>query len=160
MGYLAFSPEAARRAAKLATVPLGGLTASQIFSVWGGSFTVSDLNGSGVLDDLQVTFSVPSGGLNAPLLITMTVFGNQASDLVMAFDPAGLLFLGAAELKVVLGDDKLDIPLSDLRAYHAYDNGTVVDATILAKIDGDGTSEIRIEVPGFSRYGLSNGRRD
>lgn len=155
--YLAFSPQAAQRAAKLAIVPGTGLTVSQIFSVWGDHFTVTDLNGAGVTDDLRVTFSVPSGGLTAPLLITMTVYGNTARDLVMAFDPAGLLFLGAAELKVVLGDDRLDIPLAQIRAYHAYDNGTVVDATILSRVDGDGTSEIRIEVPGFSRYGLSGG---
>ncbi len=157
VSYLAFSPEAAQRAAKLATVPSTGLTVSQLFSIWGDHFTLADLNGAGVTDDLKVTFSVPSGGLTSPLLITMTVYGNQASDLVMAFDPSGLLFLGSAELKVVLGDDKLDIPLSQIKAYHAYDNGTVVDATILSRVDGDGTSELRIEVPGFSRYGLSNG---
>lgn len=156
VSYLAFSPQAAQRAAKLASVPSTGLTASQIFSIWGDHFTITDLNGSGVTDDLKVTFSVPSGGLTSPLLITMTVYGNKASDLVMAFDPSGLLFLGSAELKIVLGDDKLDIPLSQIKAYHAYDNGTVVNANILSRVDGDGTSEIRIEVPGFSRYGLSN----
>lgn len=155
VSYLAFSPQAAQRAAKLASIPSTGATTSQIFSIWGDHFTLSDLNGAGVTDDLKVTFSVPSGGLTSPLLITMTVYGNKASDLVMAFDPSGLLFLGSAELKIVLGDEKLDIPLSQIKAYHAYDNGTVVNANILSRIDGDGTSEIRIEVPGFSRYGLS-----
>lgn len=155
VAYLAFSPQAAQRAAKLATVPSGGLVVSQIFSIWGDHFTVADLNGAGVTDDLQVTFSVSSGGLGSPLLITMTVFGNTAQDLVMAFDPAGLLFLGNAELKVVLGDDRLDIPLAQIQAYHAYADGTVVDAEILSRTDGNGTSEIRIKVPGFSRYGLS-----
>ncbi len=152
--YLAFSPQAAQRAAKLATVPETGLTVSQIFSIWGDHFTVTDLNGAGVTDDLQVTFSVPARGLGSPLLITMTVYGNTAQDLIMSFDPAGLLFLGAAELKVTLGDDRLDIPLAQIEAYHAYDDGTVVEATILSRADGDGFSEIRIEVPGFSYYGM------
>jgi hypothetical protein len=152
--FLAFSPQAAQRAAKLATLPSGGLAISQIFSIWGDHFTVTDLNGPDVTDDLKVTFSVPQGGLNAPLLITMTVLGNTARDLVMAFDPAGLLFLGAAELQVILGDDRLDIPLAQIQAYHAYADGTVVDATILSRTDGEGVSEIRIEVPGFSRYGM------
>ncbi|MBI2503588.1 MAG: hypothetical protein HYW07_10205 [Candidatus Latescibacteria bacterium] len=157
VSYLPFLPQAAQRAAKL---PSAGLTASQIFSIWGDQFTLTDLNGPGVADDLKVTFSVPSGGLTSPLLISMTLYGNTAQDLVMAFTPSGLLFLGNAELKVTLGDDRLDIPLQQITAYHAYDNGTVVDAKILSRTDGDGTSEIRIEVPGFSRYGMSNGNRN
>lgn len=160
VSYLPFSPQAAQRAAKLATLPSAGLTTSQIFSIWGDHFTLTDLNGPGVTDDLQVTFSVPSGGLTSPLLISMTVTGNTASDLVMAFTPSGLLFQGKAELKVTLGNDRLDIPLQQITAYHAYDNGTVVDAKILSRTAGNGTSEICIEVPGFSRYGMSNGSKN
>lgn len=165
--YLAFSPQIAQRAAKPpATRSAGdiesqtvvsqtaGLIASKVFHLWGGKLSVADLGGPGVTDDLQVTFSVPQGGLSQPTSITMTVYGNTAQDLVMVFDPAGLVFLKAAELEITLGDDRLDIPLSQIKAYHAYDDGTVVDARILSRTDREGTSELCIEVPSFSRYGL------
>lgn len=152
--YLAFSPEAARRAAKLATVPASGLTVSQTISTSGGKLTVSDLNAKGQKDDLEVTLAVPRGGLAQPTLIAMTVYGNRASDLVVAFEPSGLVFLKAAELKVLLGYDRVDITLSQLQAYHVSADGTVSVAKILSIKPGVSAVEVRIEVPGFSIYGL------
>jgi hypothetical protein len=74
----------------------------------------------------------------------------------MDFEPIGLVFLLPAELKITLGDDLLDIPLSQLEAYHRFADGTTVTAEILSIRDGDGTTEIRIKAPSFSRYGLRN----
>lgn len=176
--YMTFSPEALTRVGKIATIPAEGRTVSKTFRPdRTASMKVEDLNRRGVRDDLEVTFTVRAGELSEATTITMTVYGNNLSDLVLAFEPHGLVFNDPAQLDVKIGAKRVDRSLLDLEAlifpfsgiegYHDHD-GDVQDAPITVKtylrtLLGDVQTPslllydyavISVEVPGFSRYGM------
>ena len=179
--YLTFSPQALERVGKVATIPASGKTTSKTFYPnQTSSMKIQDLNGAGTRDDLEVQFTVPAGALNQSTTITMTVYGNKLSDLVLAFEPNGLVFNQLAQLEVKIGAQRVDrslldlqallLPFADLQAYHDHD-GSVDSATItsvktyimLLGIEVEthdlllyDYARIKVAVPGFSRYGLSN----
>lgn len=179
--YLTFSPQALERAGKIATIPEAGKTVSKTFYPdKTASMKIQELNGPGTRDDLEVEFTVKAGGLDQATTITMTVYGNKLSDLVLAFEPDGLVFNQPAKLAVKIGAERIDrslldlqallLPFADLQAYHDHD-GTV-DSAIITSVKtylyvlllGEVESQpplydyarIKVDVPGFSRYGLSN----
>ena len=118
---------------------------------------LQDVNSSLTNDDnLQVTLIVPSGAVNERVKITMTVYGNYLSDLVIAFQPGGLVFDESATLKVGMGGALVDVDPEGLTVWHEYEDGTVEEATLTGtKIWNDLMwLEFNAEVPGFSRYGL------
>ncbi|MDA0336609.1 MAG: hypothetical protein O2782_15715 [bacterium] len=117
---------------------------------------LSDLNSSATLDDdLYVSFTVPNGAVAEPTQIVMTVIGNRLSDLVIAFQPGGLVFETPASLWVKLGSDLVDVDTGTLTVWHEYADGTVEDTTVLASHQyKSGYYEFTAEIPGFSRYGL------
>jgi hypothetical protein len=111
---------------------------------------------------------VPRGGnaLDDDVEITMTVYGQTLSELVIAFEPGGLDFLIAAELEIAVGLDKVDIDLGDLAAYHASqedyndnDENDWQEEEIDIEELYEGSEEIKfiIEIPGFSRYSTGGG---
>lgn len=179
--YLTFSPEALARVGKIASIPAAGKTTSKVFYPnQTASMKVQDLNGSGTRDDLEVEFTVKAGDLAKTTKITMTVYGNKLSDLVLAFEPDGLVFNHPAQLAVKIGYERIDrslldlqallLPFASLQAYHDHD-GTVDKAvitsvktyTVLPLLGETETppplydyARINVDVPGFSRYGLSN----
>lgn len=179
--YLTFSPEALERVGKIATIPAAGKTTSKTFYPdKTASMKIQDLNGSGTRDDLEVEFTVAAGDLSKRKTITMTVYGNKLSDLVLAFEPDGLVFNHPAKLAVKIGAERIDrslldlqallLPFASLQAYHDHD-GTVDSAVItsvktyiwLLLLGETETppplydyARINVDVPGFSRYGLSN----
>ena len=117
---------------------------------------LSDLNAGGTLDDdLYVSLAVPTRAVDVPVLVTMTVIGNKLSDLVIVFQPGGLVFNTPASLWVQMGTVLVDIPTSDITVWHEYDDGTVEEASLEATKDYQkGAYEFITEVPGSSRYGL------
>ncbi|MBI2503589.1 MAG: hypothetical protein HYW07_10210 [Candidatus Latescibacteria bacterium] len=179
--YLTFSPQALERAGKIASIPETGKTVSKTFYPdQTASMKIQDLNGSGTRDDLEVEFTVAAGDLSKRKTITMTVYGNNLSDLVMAFEPDGLVFNQPAKLAVKIGAQRVDqslldlkallLPFADVEAYHDHD-GSVEGATITSVktyiyvlLLGEAETppplydyaRIKVDVPGFSRYGLSN----
>jgi hypothetical protein len=114
---------------------------------------------STIYDNLQVNFVVPSGAVNERVLITMTVYGNYLSDLVVAFQPGGLVFNMPAELQVGMGGDLINIDTADLVVLHEYADGTVEETTINSTktYQGNMWFEFDAMVPGFSRYGIRRG---
>ena len=154
--YLTFSPQAAQRAAKLATIPAEGVTASRSFDDDGGTLVVEDNNGPAAGDDLKITFTISEEAaddlFDDNIQITMTVYGNTLSELVVAFTPGGLVFPIAVELKLELGSDLVDMSLATLKAIHTY-HGREEPARITV-IGGRVTTVIYISIPSFSRYGL------
>lgn len=177
--YLALTPEGLRPVGKPAAIPEEGLSVSRTF--WpgkSGSMLVQDLQGSGVRDDLRVEFRVGAGDLSEATTIAMTVYGNTLSDLVLAFEPAGLVFSDPAQIRVTIGARRVDrslldlvglvLPFSGLEADHTHDGETdsaritsvrtfikllfaTVETFDLLLYD---YAVICVEVPGFSRYGL------
>jgi len=116
---------------------------------------IRDLNGLYSGDDLHVHFVVPNRAVNKRVQITMTVYGNYLSDLVIAFQPGGLVFNQDAELQVVMGPTLVDIDTETLQIWHEYEDGTVEKTTVTAtKTYQNGNFEFKVAVPGFSRYGL------
>lgn len=190
VAYLAFDPAAVDRvaapvqsAAKSLAIPDEGLTVSRLFRPRrAGSMHVADLEGRGVRDDLVVTFGVGRRGLSQAARITMTAFGNKLSELVLAFEPHGLVFDNPATITVKIGAERVDrslldlqglvFPFADVAADHEHDD-TVEAARVISvrtfvrlPLLGDvetydlllyDYAEIKIECPGFSRYGLRKG---
>lgn len=118
---------------------------------------IQDVNSSLTNDDnLQVTLIVPSGAVNERVKITMTVYGNYLSDLVIAFQPGGLVFDESATLKVGMGGALVDVDPEGLTVWHEYEDGTVEEATLTGTKIWNNLMwlEFNAEVPGFSRYGL------
>lgn len=140
-------------AAKL-PLPVEGLSISGLIGVLGGTLTVTDYNGPGVEDDIVIDFNVDSGALGITTLITMTVVEDTLSgDLIMDFSPDGLNFSNDAEIDVRVGEDLVERDVDDITAWHEHDE-TTEDATISYRNHSGGTVRVKIEVPGFSRYGL------
>ena len=121
---------------------------------------LSDLNSDRTLDDdLYVSFAVPSGAVPEPVEVTMTVIGNRLSDLVIAFQPGGLVFDRPATLWVKLGVDLVDVDTTSLTVWHEYADGTVEETRLLTTHEfKNGYYEFSAEVPGFSRYGLRSSK--
>lgn len=137
--YLTFSPQATQRAAKLATIPAEGLSNSKNIKPDKKAYLdVSDINTKNKDDILKVRLNVPKNGVASEVTVVMTVYGNTLSELIVAFEPGGLVFLIDAVLELELGPNRIDMPLSDLEAYHTYDDGTEVPATIVS-IDESGS---------------------
>ncbi len=164
---LSFSPQAAQRAAKLAAIPDAGKRVSKVFDQTGGQFAVRDL-AEEEKKSLSVTFSVPPLALAEPALITMTVYGNTLSELVIAFEPAGLDFSLPASLQIEIGRERVDLSLDQLIAWHIHGDGSAEQARIISilrynkdgKITDGGKYEfagIAVSVPGFSIYSLGGG---
>lgn len=121
---------------------------------------VSDLNSDRTLDDdLYVSLTVPNGAVPEPVEVTMTVIGNRLSDLVIAFQPGGLVFDRPASLWVKLGVDLVDVDTTALTVWHEYADGTVEETKLLTTHEfKNGYYEFSAEVPGFSRYGLRSSK--
>ena len=117
---------------------------------------LSDLNdGNTIDDDLYVSLTVPSRAVDHEVLVTMTVIGNRLSDLVIAFQPGGLVFNIPATLWVKMGTELVDLETTDLAVWHEYEDGSIEETTMhTSKIFEKGSYEFTAEVPGFSRYGL------
>jgi hypothetical protein len=87
--------------------------------------------------------------------ITMTVVGDYLSDLMVIFQPAGLVFLQDATLEVRIGTDLVDLDVAQLQVYHEYADGTVEESGVLSMSSfGDTSIRFQAAVSGFSRYGL------
>lgn len=155
--FLAFSESAALRAAKLAEEPYStNAGIAQVFGVEGGELEIEKTNGEGITDDLKVIFRTAEGALTEDVLITMAVYGETMSDLVVAFGPSGLVFLVEAELDIRLGRERVDMNLEELIVWHIHDDGLVEMATHRAKDWGD-IVRIQVDVPGFSRFSMGGG---
>jgi len=179
--YVAFSPEALRAATKRvksksfsSTSQTSGATydadsgtnlaADEVRSVseWvkprgKAQLFLQDVNSSLTNDDnLQVTLIVPSGAVSQRVKITMTVYGNYLSDLVIAFQPGGLVFDESATLKVGIGGALVDVDPDGLTVWHEYGDGTVEETTLTGTKIWNNLMwlEFNAEVSGFSRYGL------
>ena len=122
----------------------------------GGVLKVVDRHGGTEADDLSIGFKVPSGGVAEEVPITMEVYGNLLSELVVVFEPAGLVFINTAVLEVRLGYELVDMLPEEFMVYHKYADGTVEETAILSlrSLGNDTFLRVQAEVPGFSRYGL------
>lgn len=155
--FLAFSTAGVRRAARIATLPAEGVTVSGLIDLEGGTLSVDDANGGGTKDDVHIDFTVAAGALSAPQTITMTVYGNSLEELIVAFDPGGLVFLLDAELDIRMGKDLVSTSVEQIRAWHEYADGSGEDATITEAYSSGNTVRVKVAVPGFSRYSMGGG---
>ena len=169
--FLAFSSQAAQRAAKTAVVPAEGLTVTRKIGPRGGTLRVKDKGRRGGKGDLTVALRVPPKALAKREKISMTVTGNRLSELIAAFEPSGLTFARSAVLTFGLGMGRVDIPLEGLVIYHVGSDGDVSIARIISvkvvgrRDDDDDGGEgkyclISVEVPGFSSWGVLNNGDD
>lgn len=123
----------------------------------GGSLKIKDHNVNGDnTDNLVVHLDLSAGTLDSDELITMTVYGETLSDLVVAFSPAGLQFNKPAILTIRLGIQLVDGPVDEsIPIHHIYSDGTVEIANFVSFSRWtNGAARFQVEVPGFSRYGL------
>ena len=160
--YLVFSAQAAQQAAKIAAIPPEGRSVTKLVTPSKSKkLTVTDKE-EGKENALKVTLAIDENAVAEPVQVTMTVYGNTLNELVVAFEPGGLTFLAPATLKIDLGGERIDIPLSEITAYHAQADGSVEEAGIVSvRTWGDDDDidriVIKVAVPGFSRYCLSKG---
>ncbi|MBI2501647.1 MAG: hypothetical protein HYW07_00235 [Candidatus Latescibacteria bacterium] len=145
--YLVFSPQSNQRLAKSLSA---GSTVSKIIGPRGGKLVAM-----GEAAEIEAALSIPKNALAEEVAITMSVHEGLLSELVIAFAPEGLVFLQAARLELKVDTELVDIPLSELKAYHQSADGTSQEAQLLSvSSSGDGLVRIAIAVPGFSTYGL------
>jgi len=130
------------------------LVASGVIGSKGGKLEVEDKGKRGGKDDLKVTFSVPGKALEKDVKITMRVSGRYLSELMVAFEPSGLVFLKDAKLKIKLGKDLIDLDMKKMTGEHHYEDGHSEEAEL--KID---RGNITVRIPGFSRYSLGGRSR-
>lgn len=133
-------------------------TISGVIDAAGGRLTVRDMGPTNSpKDNLRAILEVPAGALDAPVEITMTLIGETLSELTVAFAPAGLVFLTPAELKVNVGNNLADLPVTQIRVDHVYADGTV-ESDVLTSVGNTGsTDSVYATVPGFSRYSMGGG---
>ena len=120
-------------------------------------------NNYGSWDDVRVKeaiFEVEAGALDAVYDIGMRVTtGYTLDDVLVEFAPAGLVFIKPARLtlKIWWGGDLSPEQLAVLEATaeHITADGTVTYIGFETTRQGNAYLNIIIEVPGFSRYGLS-----
>ena len=159
---LAFSasgpPQAAAKIASEGLPPLVGIDADWFGPVNDGKeLRVDGWNGTGTEDDMTVTFAVPDGALTESVPIIMAVYGTRLTEALAAFYPAGLVFLQDAQVAFILGPELVDIPLSELEAWHIHDDGSAEEAEIVSlDVAPNGRVRIVLGVPGFSRYCLGD----
>lgn len=133
-----------------------GRTVSGDIGVEGGKLCVVE-RGGGPEDDLIAEFKVPAGALEQTQHITMTVYGDLLSELVVGFQPSGLEFLKSATLELTVGIDRVDVSGETLVIWHIYEDGTAEEAMATAVLKKNGNSlVIQVVVDGFSRYGTRN----
>jgi hypothetical protein len=140
---LTFSPDTAQRVAKLAAIPEEGRSDSKVFDLTGGQITIRD-RAAKEKKRLITTLAVPPLAVAEPVLITMTVYGNTLSELVIAFAPEGLIFSLPASLQIEIGRKRVDLPLDQLIAWHIHGDGSAEQARILSVHlceDGDPVDE-------------------
>lgn len=161
---LAFSPQAVRRAAKMAGEPVAGeeeeggsltqRTKVGIVGPAGGTLTVEDRSG-GRNSGIIANFTVPQGALDRDCKIVMTVHGEALSEMVVEFSPGGLEFYPDATLELVLGSERIDLDIETLPLWHVHGDGTVEKANIRERRQGaNGALVLIVDIPGFSRYGV------
>ena len=162
--YLVFSPQAAQGVAKIATIPPEGRSVIKLVKPSKSKRLKVRDEGDDDEDALKVVLAIDKHAVVEPVQVTMTVYGNTLSELVAAFEPGGLTFLAPAMLKIDLGGERIDIPYSEITAYHVQADGSVEEAGIVSvRIWGDDDDDdierivIKVAVPGFSRYCLSKG---
>ena len=120
---------------------------------------LQDLNGSGIYDDMYALLWVPNGAVTERVLVTMTLYGNYLSDVIVAFQPGGLEFAKDAILEVYVGRDLVDLDMATLTVWHEYEDGTIEEVTLdWVKNYGAGAVTFEALLPGFSRYGLRRSR--
>ena len=150
---IAFSPEAAVRAAKrLDDDGDDSRTDSALFTPEDDGELEVEIEEDDA--EVDVEFCVEEGGVGEDVVITMTVFGSTLDDLAIAFEPSGFQFLIPAVLKIDMKSDDENLESSDIQAFHIYHDGTSVEAEIIGLDADDDELEVEISVPGFSRYGL------
>lgn len=158
--YFGFSSEGTQRAGKLLAIPSTGKSVSKSIGAGGGELVVSErdiLDAESAKDDITVTFTVPKNVLNQSVTIKMTVYGNELSQMLVAFEPSGLSFLKTATLSLKIGNLLVDIPVSQITAYHMDSvTGEVTSAQIISITEERDRLAILVAVPGFSRYGLAD----
>lgn len=156
--FVSFSSDALVHAGKVAAIPFAeGETVSELFTAkGGGKLGFADDNRSGSGDDVGVTFRVSRKALDADVTIHMTVYGNTMSNLVVAFEPGGLIFREDAELEIQLGADLIDLDTKSIVVHHTYNDGTVEEAVVYSSEYSEKAFKIKVAVPGFSRYSLGN----
>ena len=132
----------------------------------GGSLNVSFPNYSswGDVAVRYALFEVEPGSMTTTEEITMIVTsGYRIDETMAAFGPAGLEFLPAARLTIVYWWNRpeqiTDAVLAELaiEAEHIYADGTVTQVSTVSSRKSQTQIQVVIEVPGFSRYGLSGG---
>ena len=134
---------------------LDSRTVSAVFGPDGGTYFVEDTNGKGPKDDLRVVFTVPAGVLDQDVTITMTVSGEDLNTLDVAFQPAGMTFSPAVDMRIDLGNDlALDRDISKITPYHIYADGSTADVDLYHIDRSSNTANFFFKVPSFSRYGL------
>lgn len=150
---LSFSPQAAQRAAKVASSELQG-TQTRTIGPTGGKLRIGELE-----DDekaLGALFAVPPGAVNTPVDITMSLYGRHLSDLVVEFAPCGLVFNIPAILSIRIGEDRVDVPIEQLVVLHQHKDGSTEQASFVVKKEEE-SYLITVQVPGFSFYSLGDG---
>ena len=150
---IAFSPEAATRAAKrLDDDDDNSRTDSDLFTPDDDGELEVEIEEDD--SEVDVEFCVQEGGVGEDVVITMTVFGSTLDDLAIAFEPSGFQFVIPAVLKIDMESEDEDLESSDIQVFHIYQDGTTVEAEILDIDADDDELEVEISIPGFSRYGL------
>jgi hypothetical protein len=158
---LAFSPEAAQRAAKRVKnnkrAPGDPRAAAATIGPAGGKLTVEDFRG-GKNSEITAEFIVPRGALRKNEEITMRVDGELLSQMVVAFTRDGVEFSPNASLKLVLGKELVDLDSETLQLWHISNNGETVEPAMVGRVHMSGKRKITVIVgiPGFSRYALIN----
>lgn len=151
---VAFSPEAAQRAAKVAGSALQG-TVTKTIGPAGGELGVGKVDND-LMNALGTLLVVPPGGLRTEVEITMSLYGSYLSELVVEFAPGGLVFNNPAQLLIRIGKNRVDLPIQQMVILHQHEDGTVTLATF-AVTEAVKSYLIAVEVPGFSLYSLGGG---
>ncbi len=120
----------------------------------GGKLRVGTKNGRGGQDDLMAELRVARKALDDEVDITMTLMYGAGEPLVIAFEPGGLVFNEAAELRIKVGKDLVEV-LQTLVAYHIYDDGSVEQIRVDLSEHKDHFKFV-VKVPGFSQYCLGD----
>ncbi|MFH1568421.1 MAG: hypothetical protein ABIL09_10540 [Gemmatimonadota bacterium] len=154
---LAFSAEAAQGVGKIATAN-DALTASAKINSQGGVIEIVAPAEAEAAHRLAVTFTVPPLALRSATIISMAVYGQTLSELLVGFEPGGLVFLTDASLGLSVGAARVDVPVADIIVLHIHDDGTVETVGFQAGWTNDSLYQIQVAVPGFSVYSLGGGR--
>jgi hypothetical protein len=120
--------------------------------------------------DLRVSFIVPEGALSEGQYIEMEIYAAgkdgrrlpvstklRADNLVVNFGPDGLVFKETCTLRIAMGPDLLKgVKIDELVLTHWHD-GIADQSDFLAIIYNPDTGMLifKVEVDGFSRYGLT-----